>query len=319
MPRRSDPVFNVLTQTVTKGTLSNYIKLGGDVTTETNIDVYPEVQYGKIIQINVIIGDYVRKGDVVVVVDPSQPGSSFAPNPVIAPISGYVTALYAQLGAVVSGQVPVAKIGVLDNQKDIYVKTFVPEKYVSSVTTGTEAEIQFSYEKEPFRAKVSEITPVLDPMSRTFEVWLRFNQFNRNIRVGSYPDIKLFIETKHNVIAVPTEAVVKRSGNEVVFVYEEELRPDGEEADPAETAEEKETETAKMKTAKTKTPAEAKTQTQTEPQTPTATAKMVPVETGIRIDGKYEITKGLNGGEELIVKGNTLLMDGVRVKRVVSE
>lgn len=214
-------VFNVSTMIVEKQNISNYIKLGGDVTTETNIDVYPEVQYGKIIRINVNVGQYVRRGDTLVVVDPSLPGASYASNPVTAPISGFVTALYAQVGQVVNSAVPVIRIGVLDNPADIYVKTYVPEKYVSLVKPGMNADIHFSYSKEPFKARVREITPVIDPASRTFEVWLRFVKYESAIKVGSYPDIKLYIESKSDVVVIPIEAVLTRGYNQTVYVYNE--------------------------------------------------------------------------------------------------
>lgn len=263
-------IFNVMTQKVERGTIADYIKLGGDVTTETNIDVYPNVSYGKILKINCHIGKRVKKGDPLVVIDPSLPGSTFAANSVFAPISGYVTALYAQVGAVVSNTVPVVRIGVLDNPSDIYVKTYIPEKYVSSVKVGMLADLYFSYKNEPLKAKVREISPVIDPASRTFEVWLRFLAYDPSIRVGSFPDIKLYIENKKGVIKVPLGAVVNRGKEQMVFVYDD----SGEK--------------------------------------PVARQKIV--ECGIRIDGEYEIKSGLEMGELLIVKGQTLLVEGALVQ-----
>lgn len=219
--KNQSQVFNVSTMIVERQNISNYIKLGGDVTTETNIDVYPEIQYGKIIRINVNVGQYVRRGETLVVVDPSLPGASYAPNPVTAPISGFVTALYAQVGQVVNSAVPVIRIGVLDNPQDIYVKTYVPEKYVSLVKPGMAADVHFSYSDAPYKARVREITPVIDPASRTFEVWLRFVKYDSAIKVGSYPDIKLYIQEKSNVVVIPIEAVLTRGYNQTVYVYDD--------------------------------------------------------------------------------------------------
>lgn len=305
-------VFNVTTEVIGKGLIANYIKLGGDVTTETNVDVYPEVQYGKIIQINVILGEYVRKGDVLVVVDPSRPGSSFASNPVIAPISGYVTSLYAQLGAVVSGQVPVVRIGVLDNPKDIYIKTFVPERYVSDVKKGTTAEVTFSYAATPYKATVSEVSPIIDPLSRTFEIWLRFDNYHRDIKIGSYPDIKLFIEVKDNVVKVPADSVLIRNEMKVVFLYQ---LPTDEDLDViVETDENLDISVEVVEDFDEIAETDEDLDIVETVEEPVAIAKMVEVETGIRIDGEYEIKKGLSGGELLIVRGNSLLLDGAVVR-----
>lgn len=261
--------FVVKTQIVESGDIADYIKLGGDVTTETNVDVYPEVQYGKIIQINVQIGQWVRKGKTIVVVDPSKPGLSYASNPIRAPISGYVTALFAQLGAVVNSQIPVVRIGVLDNPKDIYVKTFVPEKYISAIKPRMPADIDFSYSKEPYKAYVWEMSPVIDPSSRTFEIWLRFKNYDSNIKVGSYPDVKLYVDIKKDVVKIPAESVIERDGKTVVFLIDENKR-----------------------------------------------AKKVLVETGIRIDGSYEIKSGLNNGDSLIIQGHSLLVTGSLVRDI---
>lgn len=221
MPKEEPQTFNVVIHEVAKGSISNYIKLGGDVTTETNIDVYPNISYGKVLKINAIIGKRVRKGETLVVVDPSLPGSTFAPNSVVAPISGYVTALYAQVGAVVSNATPVARVGVLDNPSDIYVKSYVPEKYVSLVRPGMRADVQFSYSSEPHSARVREISPLIDPASRTFEIWLRFLRYDASIKVGSFPDIKLYIEEKSDIIKVPLEAVLTRGEEKSVFLYDD--------------------------------------------------------------------------------------------------
>lgn len=272
---KPEQVFNVSTMIVEKGPISNYIKLGGDVTTETNVDVYPEVTYGKVVRINAVVGKTVRKGETLAVVDPSMPGVTYAANPVVAPISGYVTALYAQVGQVVNSAAPIVRIGVLDRPSDIYVKTFVPEKYVSQVKAGMPADIHFSYEEKPFKAVVKEITPVIDPFTRTFEIWLRFVKYTSAIKVGSYPDIKLYVEEKSSAVTVPVDAVLNRGDKQTVYVYDDSAAQ------------------------------------------PKAIAKEV--ETGIRIDGKYEILKGLSAGERLIFKGHALLIDGSLVTDHVYE
>lgn len=318
-----EKVFIVQTSDVERGPIADYINLGGDVTTETNIDVYPEVQYGKVTQINVIIGKFVRKGDVLVVVDPSKPGYSYASNPVKAPISGYVTALFAQLGAVVNSQVPVVRIGVLDNPKDIYVKTFVPEKYVSVIEKGFPAEINFSYSDKPFQAYVSEISPVIDPMSRTFEIWLRFKQFSDNIRVGSYPDVKLYFEMKDDVVRVSVDAVLNRGGQDVVFLFdaeniEVEIDEEDQESDSNKKnnffgrlfgkKKDKQNEDSLKDLSESEIDGKEEKSGKRTKIIEQGRARIVPVETGIRIDGYYEIRSGLSGGERMITKGHTLLI-----------
>ena len=43
-------------------------------------------------------------------------------------------------------------------------------------------------------------------------------------------------------------------------------------------------------------------------------AVKVPVELGIRVENKIEVTKGLNGDEQVIVSGKDLVTDGTVVE-----
>ena len=53
--------------------LDNYLEFGGNVQTAASVDVYPDVQSGKISRILVKVGDKVKKDQVLCEVDASRP------------------------------------------------------------------------------------------------------------------------------------------------------------------------------------------------------------------------------------------------------
>ncbi|AHH08104.1 Acriflavin resistance periplasmic protein (plasmid) [Borrelia anserina BA2] len=65
--------FPVIAMKVRRGVLSNYITLNGDVETKIKAEVFPDVT-GKIVSLNIKLGTYVRKGQIIATLDASKPG-----------------------------------------------------------------------------------------------------------------------------------------------------------------------------------------------------------------------------------------------------
>jgi len=298
-------VFSVTTDVVTRKQIENYIKVNGNVVAETEISVYPDIA-GKISQILVRVGEYVKKGQVVAMVDPSLPGSSYVESPVKATISGTVTDVVAELGQSVTQSIPIVEIGSLDN---LQVETFVPERFIGNMAIGKRAELTFDpYPEKTFEARLVEMSPVLDAEARTLEITLSFVNTENLVRAGMFAEIKLVTEVRKNAVAVPSECVVRRDGKSVVFVINSDAVP----ADGTERSE-------RMPQEDQTPPAEnAPTELSTQPfdyQTVTQRA----VKTGITVDGVTEITEGLEPGETVVSRGQTLLENGSHVQVVDTE
>ena len=77
---------NVEVETAEYSDLTSYIKLYGNIVTDSEpVAVYPDVS-GKISAINVRRGDYVEKGDVIGYVDQAKPGYSYMESPLYSPV-----------------------------------------------------------------------------------------------------------------------------------------------------------------------------------------------------------------------------------------
>ena len=216
-----ETVFPVKTYSVTYKRLEDYIKVNGDVVAETKVYVYPDIS-GKVTSIKVNVGDSVEKGQVVAMVDPSKPGSKYVESPVKAPISGTVTGIPVMLGATVSSTVPIVELGRLNR---LHVETSIPERFVGKISIGRRAALSFdAYPGKTFNAKVVEMSPALDPVSRSLMIKLEFSDPERLVKAGMFAEIKLTTEVREKVLTVPSGSVINRSGREVVFILGEDSK-----------------------------------------------------------------------------------------------
>jgi multidrug efflux pump subunit AcrA (membrane-fusion protein) len=262
-PEEAATVFAVNTTTAVEGEILDYIEVNGDVMTRTTVDIYAETA-GKLTTVAVRVGDYVTKDQVVAEVDPSRPGTKFVASPVKSPISGTIIEVPGQIGATITPSIPVARVGRLS---ELEIRAEVAERFISKMRPGLEAVIRFdAYPDERFAARLTEISPVVDPQTRTLEVTLRLQRADSRVKAGMFGEVKIITEKKSDIVKIPSEVLVRRYGQYFVFVVEGEkvLRRE--------------------------------------------------VNPGIEIDNKVEITEGLSPGEEVVIRGQTLLEDDARIR-----
>lgn len=215
-----ETIFAVNTHKVIKGRLYNYIEVNGEIEAETNVYIYPDIS-GKLLRLYVSPGDYVKKGAVVAEVDPSKPGTNYEPSPVKSTISGTITESSVEIGSTVSTSTGIVRVGHLEK---LEIKTTVAEKYVSKIKLNQRAILAFdAFPGESFEAYISEISPVVDPDTRTMEITLKFKNSENRIKSGMFSQIKIVIENKQGVVKIPTDAIVSRFGESYVFVLNDDL------------------------------------------------------------------------------------------------
>jgi len=209
---------------VVPGTIENSVVINGDVLARNQVSIFPTVG-GKLSQTRIVIGDRVSVGDVVAMVDPSRPGEVFSQSPVISTISGTVLQAPFSIGDTVSAQSALYVVGDLSSLR---VETFVPERFVSSIRQGLGASVVFeAIPGEVFFAQVDEVSPVLDPASRTMRIRLRFvNREGRpvtdsRIKAGMFATISLVTRTRTDVPVIPRTSVISTYGSWIVFIIDE--------------------------------------------------------------------------------------------------
>lgn len=263
----TETIYAVNADIVQAGNLDDYLEFGGDVSSVSAVDVYPDAA-GKISRIRVSVGDLVKKDQIIAYVDPSRPGMNYSENPVKAPISGRVTSFPPTIGTMVSQSYSIAKISDTD---ELQIKVNVAERFISRIRENQTAIVSFdAYPGVEFKARVFEVSPVLDTTSRTMLAKLKVEPADSRIKAGMYARVKLITDTIKGAVVIPNDAIVYRDGKPYVF-------------------------TAKSESAE-------------------SSVNMVSVKEGLSVDNKTEIQEGLKEGDVIIVKGQSLLSDGSKVK-----
>ena len=217
----TETTFAVTVTDAVSGQIKNILEVNGDVIPDSSVDLYAD-NSGKLARLTVELGDYVRKDQVIAEVDPSKPGMSYTANPVRAEISGTITSLPFDIGDTVSTQVPVATVGRL---QQLQVRTFIPERFISRISLGMKANLSFeAYPGEEFMAEVTELSPVVDELSRTMEIKMNLKDDKKKIKAGMYAKISLITEVKENIVRIPSDCIIERFGEQFVFVMDGEDR-----------------------------------------------------------------------------------------------
>jgi RND family efflux transporter MFP subunit len=211
------PVFAVNTTTPAQGQIRDYLALSGDIVSGSTVDTYSDAA-GKITRLYVSAGSVVRRGDPIVLVDPSRPGMTYVENIVRAPIGGTVVSLPAQVGMTISQQVSLAKIA---GGGGLEIRLYVAERFISRIRLRQPCEITLdAWPGEIFRGSVNEIAPTVDPASRTMEIRVNVENRDAKLKAGMFAKVRLITEIKDNIVKVPSNAMVERFGENFVFVIE---------------------------------------------------------------------------------------------------
>ncbi len=302
---QAETIFAVNAIKAVKGEIHDYIEINGDVKATTEVDVYPD-NMGKLVGIYVRIGDRVQTGQILAEIDPSKPGMTFSLSPVRSTLTGTVTEIPAQLGATVSPQTPVVKVGIIT---DIKIISYISERFISKMKQGLNVFLKVeAYPEKMFNAKISDVSPIVDPSTRMLEIRSRLNQPDNLLKPGMFARLKIITEKKDGVVKIPADAVVNRFGSNYVFVVKERKLTEDENKKIAEKK-------ASQKKNKPKKGSEVVEEEKPVSDIVTFVERRE-VTLGIRIDDKVEIVSGLNPDELVVIRGQTLLEDNTKVNLI---
>ena len=210
-------VFAVNTTTAVQGQIQDYIALSGDIIAGSTVDVYSDAA-GKITEVNVSVGQRVSKGQGIAAVDPSRPGMTFQQSIAVAPISGTIVSLPAQVGMTISQAVPLARIS---GGGGLEIKLFVAERFISKMAMNLPCVITLdAWPGEVFLGRISEISPTIDPTSRTMEIRIAVNNPGNKLKAGMFAKVRIVTQLKQNIVKIPGSAMVSRFGEQYVYVVE---------------------------------------------------------------------------------------------------
>ncbi len=198
---------------------------------------------------------------------------------IVSPVDGFIGKRYLDPGAFASTNAPVAS--VVDIRTVRMVANLV-ERDMRRVPVGTAANVEVdAYPGETFKGRVSRVAPVFDPATRTAEIEIEVPNVGYRLKPGMYSRVHLTISTRSDAITIPRNALVDLGGKSGVFIAALDEKAEGTRGGGGGQN--------------------------------VMTAKFLPVEVGIRDGEVIEITKGLDGGGQVITTGASALKDGDRI------
>jgi len=206
----------VVIEEVRRGYIAQTLSYTGNIAGGEQVTVHPIEETGRLIKYLVKEGDIVKKGQVIALVDRSIKGMEFRDAKITSPISGTVGMLFLDKGAMVAPQIPIAMIADIDRVK---IKIQVIEKDLAGVHKGQSVVITVdAYPGEKFRGKLEQLSPFVDPMTRTVEGEIIVPNPGHLLKPGMFARIELITEEHTNTIVVPEKTVIEKDGERVVFV-----------------------------------------------------------------------------------------------------
>lgn len=120
------------------------------------------------------------------------------------PIAGVVTDRALFPGETPAAGAPI--VTVMDTSAMI-AKLHVAQALAQQLKIGSAAEVEVAGMDEPMEARVSLISPALDPGSTTVEIWLRIDNSAGRLKAGSAAHVRLKGRSAANALLVPTDAI----------------------------------------------------------------------------------------------------------------
>jgi multidrug efflux pump subunit AcrA (membrane-fusion protein) len=211
------PVFAVNTILATEGQIRDYLAFNGDILAGSTVDVYSDAA-GKVSEIYVSVGRRVNRGDQIAAVDPSRPGMTFRYSIATAPIGGTIIAIPAQIGMTVSQAVPLARIS---GGGGLEIQLHIAERFISRMAMNLSCEITTdAWPGETFQGSISEMSPTIDPASRTMEIRINVSNADSKLKPGMFAKVRVITERKDNIVKIPAAAMINRFGEQYVYVVE---------------------------------------------------------------------------------------------------
>ncbi|MCX5787327.1 MAG: efflux RND transporter periplasmic adaptor subunit [Elusimicrobia bacterium] len=208
--------FPVKTVAAERRDLEETIILVGSIKAKDEAALFSRVP-GKLQENLIKEGEPVHKGQAVALVERDEVGVRFEPAPVPSTLNGTVARIYLDRGQDVTLQTPVA---LVVDASEMIVRAEVPERYAAKASVGEPVRVRVeAYPDRAFSGRVSKVSPVVDPSTRSSLIEAKLDNSSGKLRSGMFGEVTLITGSRSGVLAVPKDALTDGSGP-AVFVIE---------------------------------------------------------------------------------------------------
>jgi membrane fusion protein (multidrug efflux system) len=136
-----------------------------------------------------------------------------------APFDGVIVELpYHTDGVKIDQGQPLLKVMQYDK---LLMDVKLPEKHLAEVTMNQQVQISnYTVAKDTIYGKISQISPVINADTRTFQSVLQIDNAKRLLRPGMFIKAYILSEKRDGTIVIPKETVISRQDGKVVFTVE---------------------------------------------------------------------------------------------------
>lgn len=188
----------------TKGEVVSTCEVLGTIMADKTAQVFPET-IGRVMRILVKEGSYVNKDANIIAMRNETVGFEYEEGFIKSPINGNVGKIMVDVGSMVSPQAPVALI--IDYYR-VKIEFHVAEVNMGCITRNQKINVLVDGIDQNFTARVSEISPVIDPMTRTAEVKAITTNAKKLLKPGMTARIQINLGEKSNTLRIPTDALL---------------------------------------------------------------------------------------------------------------
>ncbi len=97
----------------------------------------------------------------------------------------------------------------------------LPEKHLPEVTLNQLVQItNYNIAKDTIKGRISQISPVINADTRTFQSVLQIDNTNNLLRPGMFIKAAILSEKRDSTIVIPKETIISRQDGKVVFTVE---------------------------------------------------------------------------------------------------
>jgi membrane fusion protein (multidrug efflux system) len=177
----------------------------GTIMAVKTAQVFPETM-GRITQILVKEGTYVTKENNLMAMRNETIGFEYEEGFIRSPISGNIAKIMVDVGSMVAPQTPVA---VVMDYSRVNVAFNLAETNMGCIRKNDKVVVTIdAMPGQTFTGIVNELTPVVDPMTRTLGVKASLNNAQKTLRPGMTARVTINLGEKINVIVVPRDALL---------------------------------------------------------------------------------------------------------------
>jgi RND family efflux transporter MFP subunit len=137
---------------------------------------------------------------------------------VTAPIDGYITSVNVVAGGIASQSMAAVTIANIDK---LEIETGVSEAVINKIKVGDKVDVIVSSVSDtPFPGTVTALSPAPAAGSLTYPMKVMLDNTNAEIKPGMFAEVIIVSDRTADIIAVPSGAVLIKSGKTVVATIE---------------------------------------------------------------------------------------------------